>query len=131
MDEEGSTERAILLVEDEPGICEVGRRVLTGAGFKVDTAPNGDVAKEILGRKEYQLIIIDMRTPVMNGRQLYEIICEKFPSMVKKVIFTSGDMAGGSTQAFFEKTGRVFLSKPFTPDELKSAVEEAFRRLGK
>ncbi len=72
--------KRILVVEDEPAISQVCQRALTGEGFEVDIAVNGEVAQEMLGGKDYDLCLIDIRTPVMNGKQLYQCIQEKHRS---------------------------------------------------
>ena len=127
----GATLRRILVVEDEPVISRVCIQTLTGEGFDVDTAVNGSVAEGMLGQGDYDLVLIDIRTPVMNGKQLYQSIIEKHPELVSRVIFTTGDVLGGDTKSFLEESGRLFLPKPFTPDELKTMVREALRRLQK
>lgn len=123
--------KRILLVEDEPVICQVCLRVLTSKGFDVDIAANGDVAQEMLGKKDYDLCLIDFRTPVMNGEQLYQVIIGKHPKLAEGTIFTTGDVADGYTQRFLEMAGRPYLPKPFTPDELKTIVQETLRQIEK
>ncbi|GAI65142.1 unnamed protein product, partial [marine sediment metagenome] len=61
---------------------------------------------------------------VMNGQELYQWLKEKHPKQISKVIFTSGSVLGEDTQLFIEQTGRPFLPKPFTPDDLKAIVRE-------
>ena len=122
------TGRRILVVEDETVISQVCVQTLIGEGFKVDTAVNGSVAEGMLGQGDYDLVLIDIRTPVMNGKQLYQSIIEKHPELVSRVIFTTGDVLGGDTKSFLEESGRLFLPKPFTPDELKTVVREALRQ---
>jgi DNA-binding response OmpR family regulator len=121
----------ILVVEDEPAICRVCSQTLTGEGFEVDIAANGSIAEGMLGEKEYALILIDIRTPVMNGKQLYKSIMERHPEVVSGVIFTTGDVLGVDTKSFLGQSDRLFLPKPFTPDELKSVVREALGRIGR
>ena len=121
----------VLVVEDEPVICEVCIRVLTSEGFEVDTAVNGSVAQGMLGEKDYDLILIDMRTPVMNGKALYQWIDEKYPELVSRVLFTTGDTEEVHTQRFLKLTQRPYLPKPFTPDELRTIVRETLRQLEK
>ena len=123
--------KRILVVEDEPSICQVCQRVLIGEGFEVDIAVNGKVAQEMLGKKDYDLCLIDIRTPVMNGKELYQWIKEKYPELVSRVIFTTGDVMGGDTQGFLEQSGQPFLPKPFTPDELKTIIRETLRQIEK
>ncbi len=121
----------VLVVEDEPVISRVCSQTLRGEGFTVDIVANGSLAEGMLEEKEYDLILIDIRTPVMNGKQLYQSILERHPEVVSGVIFTTGDMLSRNTKSFLEQSGRLFLPKPFTPDELKSIAREALRRIGK
>ncbi len=118
----------ILVVEDEPAISEICRRVLS-EDFEVDIAVNGKVAQDMIGKKQYDLCLIDIRTPVMNGRELYQWLKERHPQLLKGVIFTTGDVMGGNTQDFLDAAARPFLPKPFTPDELRLVVDKTFDML--
>ncbi len=123
--------KRMLVVEDEPAISQVCLRTLTSEGFEVDIAVNGKVAQDMLGEKDYDLCLIDIRTPVMNGKQLYQCIQEKHPKLIDRVIFTSGDVMSKDIQGFLDQTARPFLPKPFTPDELRTIVRETLRRMEK
>ena len=124
--------KRILVVEDEPAISDVCQRVLTSEGFEVDIVINGEVALDMIEEKQYDLCLIDIRTPVMNGKELYLWLEEKHPKLASRVIFTTGDvMGGGDTQIFLEQAARPFLPKPFTPDELRAIVRETLRKLEK
>jgi CheY-like chemotaxis protein len=120
-----SSGKSILVVEDEPVIAMVCSRTLSTEGFHVEIAVNGLVALEILSQKEYDLCIADIRTPSMNGMELYEHLEKENPVMASRVIFSTGDVLSGNTKAFLEKTGRPYLPKPFTPDELRAIVRTA------
>jgi len=121
--------KRILVVEDELAISDICRRVLTSEGFEVDIAVNGKVAQDmIIGEKQYDLCLIDIRTPTMNGKDLYQWLKEKHPQLASGVIFTTGDVMGGDTQNFLEQASRPFLPKPFTPGELKAIMRETFGR---
>ncbi len=124
---DSSSVKTILVVEDEPAISQVCLRVLTGEGFKVDIAVNGKVAQGMLEVKQYDLCLIDIRTPEMNGNELYQWMEEKHPQLASRVIFTTGDVMQGDTQSFLEISGRPFLPKPFTPDELKAIVRQTLK----
>jgi len=120
----GGRVKRVLVVEDEPAICELCQRVLTGEGFEVDIAVNGKVAQDMSEEKQYDLFLFDIKLPVMNGKELYQWLKEEHPKQISKVIFTSGSVLGEDTQLFIEQTGRPFLPKPFTPDDLKAIVRE-------
>ena len=123
--------KRVLVVEDEPAICDVCRRVLTGEGFEVDIAVNGKVAQDMIEEKQYDLCLIDIRTPRMSGEELYQWLQEKHPRLASRVIFTTGDVMSGDTKDFLEQTARPFLPKPFTPDELKAITRETLEEVGK
>lgn len=129
MKNSGVIVKKILVVEDEPGISQVCLRVLESEGFDVDIAVNGNVAQDMLEANEYDLCLIDIRTPVMNGEQLYRIIKTKHPGLVNAVVFTTGDVMDKYTQDFLSESGRLFLPKPFYPDELRSTISKAVRWL--
>ncbi len=116
--------KSILVVEDEPAICEICLKVLRGEGYEVDLVVNGKLAEAKLRQREYDLIIIDIRTPVMNGKELYQFIVDDVPVMADRIIFTTGDVMGGSLQPFIERAKRPFLPKPFTPGDLRKIVKE-------
>jgi DNA-binding response OmpR family regulator len=119
----------ILVVEDEPAISQVCQKVLTSEGLEVDTGINGEVAQDMLGGKDYDLCLIDIKTPVMNSRHLYQCIREKHSKLANGVMFTTGDVICGNTQSYLGQAGRPFLSKPFTPDKLKAIVRETLRQI--
>ncbi|MDP2730210.1 MAG: response regulator [Dehalococcoidales bacterium] len=122
MNTSGAGLKRILVVEDEPAISNVCWRVFTTEGFEVDIADNGRVAQDMIEKKQYDLCLVDIRTPEMNGKEFYQWLKEKHPQMEQKVIFTTGDVMGGDTQVFLEQNGRPFLPKPFTPDELRAIL---------
>jgi DNA-binding response OmpR family regulator len=115
----------ILVVEDEPTIAKVCIRTLNAEGFRVEIVDNGKTALNVLKEKEFDLCLIDVRTPQMNGTELYQQLKEKHSEMANKVIFTTGDVLNANIKAFLEKTNRPYLTKPFTPDELRAIVRTA------
>src|SRR3990172_12812193 len=122
MDKDSTHGKRVLVVEDEPGIAEVCARVLSAEGFQVEVAVNGEAALAVLRRNEYDLCLIDIRTPRMSGIELYQYWEIECPETVNKVIFTTGDVLSSNIKEFLEKTKRPFLAKPFTPDELRNIV---------
>jgi DNA-binding response OmpR family regulator len=123
-----SVKGKILSVEDESSIRQVCQRVLTDQGYQVDFAQNGVVAESMLMEADYDLLLVDIKTPVMDGKQLYRYIEKKYPELASRVIFTTGDVIGDDTLSFLEQAGRPFLLKPFSPDELKAVVRGTLGR---
>jgi DNA-binding response OmpR family regulator len=122
------TKGKILAIEDEPGIREVCHRALTSQGYQVDFAGNGVTAESMLMKEDYDLLLVDIKTPVMDGKQLYHYIEDRHPELVNKVIFITGDVMNNDTQNFLKQTGRPVLLKPFSPDELNILVRTTLGR---
>ena len=120
--------KRILVVEDEPGIREVCQRTLTSKRYHVDFAINGATAEDMLMQKDYDLLLIDIKTPVMNGKELYKNIEGRYLKLLDRIIFITGDVISNDTQGFLKQAGRPFLLKPFTPDELQAIVRENLSR---
>ena len=127
MGESNANGKSILVVEDEQVISRVCMRILSAEGFEVDIAINGQTAKDMVNKKGYDLCLIDIRTPVMNGMELYHYLKEEHPDLASSVLFTSGDVLSSSIAAFLREVNRPYLRKPFTPDELRTAVREALK----
>jgi DNA-binding response OmpR family regulator len=125
MGQANTSGKNILVVEDEPTIAKVCMRTLNAEGFRVEIVDNGKTALNVLKEKEFDLCLIDVRTPQMNGTELYQQLKERHPKIANKVIFTTGDVLNADIKAFLEKTNRPYLTKPFTPDELRAIVRTA------
>jgi len=97
----------------------------------VDIAANGKIAQDMIAKRQYTICLIDVRMPAMSGKEFYHWLREKQPKMVSRVIFATGDVFGGDTISFLEQTARPFLSKPFTPNELKTIIRETLEEIEK
>jgi len=82
----------------------------------------------MIDEKQYDFCLIDIRTPAMNGKELYQWIEEKHPKLANGVIFTTGDVMGEETKGFLKRAAKPFLPKPFTLDEIKALIREALKR---
>jgi len=122
--------KRILVIEDEPVICEICIKVLNKEGFRVEVVANNKLAEDRIKEEEYSLILVDIKTPIMNGKELYQSIIDNVPEMTDRVIFTTGDVMPGDTETFIRKSGRPFLPKPYTPEELGKIVNETLSQLG-
>ena len=57
----------ILIVDDDPAICEISARILAHSGFSVDIAPDGESAWDAVGVQRYDLILTDQNMPRLDG----------------------------------------------------------------
>lgn len=112
----------VLLVDDEPMIRDLGRAVLSRAGFRVLTADDGAEAVEVFSRQpeEIDLVILDVTMPRMSGRDAFRHMIACCPTA--RIMFSTGY----SADDLVEVDGSVgLLGKPYRPQELVSAVRDA------
>lgn len=118
----------ILVVDDEPIIAQLITDVLAGDGYDVDTASDGLVALECIGRRAYDLILSDLRMPELDGPGLYRELERRRPDLLARIAFVTGSAQTGNMEQFLEKTGVPILYKPFHVDQLTKLTTELLDR---
>lgn len=111
----------IMVADDEEVILEACQRILRQAGYEVSTAINGLAALGLLRDNDFDLVVLDIKMPLMDGMQLMEVISREKPGL-PVVVITGYDTAETSDEAL--KAGASdFLAKPFSPKELRRTIE--------
>jgi DNA-binding NtrC family response regulator len=113
----------ILVIDDEEIVRISCMRTLVPAGFKVDVARDGLEGLRMLKAKPYDLILIDLKMPNMDGMEVLENIKDIRPDL--KVIIITGYSAVETAVKAIKMGAFNYLEKPFTPDSLLEAVKEA------
>ena len=113
----------VLVVDDEEDILGLTRKMLTSAGFEVDTANSGTAALHTLRTNRYDLILSDWKMPGITGQELYQRLRELDPTMTSRFIFMTGDVLNERMQRFVEDSGATCLSKPFSLDEFRASLQ--------
>lgn len=114
----------ILVIDDEPLIRVFLFEALTPCGYAVNTLNSAQEALEELRRSKYDLLLVDIRMPIMTGMEFFRRLGEQDPDLQSRVIFITGDVASTSTQEFLDLANRPVLTKPFDLDHLRSVVSE-------
>jgi len=108
---------SVLVVDDDPGLRGLFLTLLGRDGFTVDCAPNGRVAYEYLKRATYEVILLDLMMPDVNGFELLERLERDSPSLLPRIIVMTG-----AAQRVVENLdlSRVWglIRKPFDIDDL-------------
>ena len=114
----------VILVVDDDDMCRMMlAEALARDGHFVDTAADGPAALAKIGTSPYDIIIVDVRMPEMDGPALYAEIGRRHPQLAPKVLFMTGDSTSGGTQEFLAGLPNPFLVKPFAIEELLLAVK--------
>lgn len=116
----------ILLVDDEPGILASSKALLESVRYEVDVAEGGKAAILKLQEKEFDLMLLDMNMPGVNGHQVMEFINEKQINIA--VVVLSGETDFDSVTRAFQLGAFDYIKKPFEFDELQHTLRNAIRK---
>lgn len=113
----------ILVVDDEKSVCESVSKILVRKGYKVDYSLDAEEALERIRDVPYNLIILDIMMPKINGIDLLRTIRGKFREC--NVIMITGYASINTAVESTQIGALAYVAKPFTSDELLSVVENA------
>lgn len=115
----------ILIVDDEALIRDVIREYAQSLGFQTDEADNGNMALEKLKHNTYDLLILDIMMPEMDGFSMLE----KLPKerQIPTIILSARDQEIDKLHGF-ELGIDDYLAKPFSPKELMARINAVMRR---
>jgi DNA-binding response OmpR family regulator len=113
------TKKRVLLVDDHPKLANVVRIALRLAGFEVTTASSGQEGLEFVRANHFDVMLLDIRMPDMNG---FEVLREIRRFSRTPVIASSATLEY-STRAL-ESGANAFLPKPFKIDQLTELINK-------
>ena len=116
----------VLVVDDDCEIAELLREILEIAGHEIDVADSGESALQRLADTRYDIVLTDIRMPGMDGTELHDAICKRYPSLAPRLAFVTGDILAPKVAEFLKRSRIPHLAKPFQPRE----VTELVARLG-
>jgi DNA-binding NtrC family response regulator len=111
----------VLVVDDEEALRTVLSTELKGEGYEVDTASDGDEAISIVQNKKFDLLLLDIKMPKVDGFEVLKFVKKSFPSI--KVIMLTG-FADLKNAIESKKLGAEdFVSKPYDLVDLLTTIE--------
>jgi DNA-binding response OmpR family regulator len=115
----------ILLVDDEPRIRDFVGRALGSAGFRVEFAATGQEGLELTGQGDYDLVILDLVMPDVDGRLVLERLMRTRPEQPVLVLSCLADVS--SKVDCLDLGAQDYLTKPFSLAELLARVRARLR----
>jgi DNA-binding NtrC family response regulator len=115
-----------LVVDDEASVCEAVKAILEIEGLDVTTTTSSPQGVELVRQNVYDLIVSDLKMPVMDGVQFYDKVREIESDSVFIIITAFGTIP--SAVDAIKKGVYDYIPKPFTPDEVRIPVRRALER---
>lgn len=118
--------KAVLIVDDEKNIRVTLVQCLEGAGYLADSAVDGEHGLEKLSKQDYDVVLLDMKMPGMDGIETLRRMKQMKPDQPVIMITAYGTI---ETAVEAMKLGAVdYLQKPFTPEEILGLVRKVLDR---
>lgn len=119
-------EYKVLVVDDEKNILLTVRHALEPQGYGVSTAATGEEALRLLEEQSFDLMLLDLKLPGIDGMSVLKRCGEKQPTLPVIIISAYGTV-GNAVEAM--KLGAIdFLEKPFSPEELRETIRQILSR---
>ena len=114
----------ILVIDDEPMVCKSCEKIFED-NYDVTITMSGREGLDRLLQEDFDLVIVDLKMPDMDGMELVKIIKQKRPNT--EVVIMTGYSTVETAVEGMKLGAAEFISKPFTPDEMLTAVEEVLK----
>jgi phosphate regulon transcriptional regulator PhoB len=118
----------ILVVDDEPDLVELVTYNLTREGFKISSAPDGEEALDKIKEGNFDLIILDLMLPGLQGNELCRIIRSNPKTDAIPIIMLTAKTDVTDKIQGLETGADDYMTKPFSPKELTARVNAVLRR---
>jgi response regulator RpfG family c-di-GMP phosphodiesterase len=117
----------VLIVDDEASIRTFSRYILQSDGLQCDEAPGGKRAMEMTRQKSYDLMLLDIHMPDLNGSEVCRLLRENPPSPHLKIIMVSGGTNTDDMSKLLLGGADDFITKPYSVVQLQARVRTALR----
>jgi two-component system response regulator HydG len=118
--------KSILVVDDDPMFARLLEDILKGDGHQVTLAGNGVEALALLTERAFDLIMIDVRMPELDGPNFYREVQRRNPEHAHRVMFMTGGAVGAETAELLSKVRTPVLRKPLEVKEIRATVQRFF-----
>lgn len=120
------SDAAVLIVDDEPGMCWALAHILQGSGIVSVTATSGGEVLGLAARQRFRLAFVDAKLPDIEGLELARRIREADPGI--RIVLVSGYFYGDDPEVLQASAAGIingFVSKPFLHDEVRTIARAA------
>lgn len=117
----------LLVIDDEESIVHLVSDYLVPQGWSVTAAREGRQALELVDREKFDVLLVDVRMPGMDGPAFYEALKRQHPDLARRVVFATGHSGFGDVRRVLAQPGSRLLQKPYDLRELTGVISEVMR----
>lgn len=116
----------ILLADDHPTNIKLGTLILQRMGYRADVANNGLEVLQMLAKRAYDLVLMDIEMPEMDGLEATARIRAQSPGTAPKIIAMTANAIQGDRERYLEAGMDGYVSKPISVPALEAEIEACF-----
>ncbi len=120
----------ILVAEDVATNQKIIHRILERLGYRADIAANGKEALQALERQPYDVVLMDVQMPEMDGLEATRAILQTWPENRPRIIALTANAMAGDREIFLQAGMDDYLSKPIRVPALVKALEASYAQAG-
>ena len=102
---------SVLVIDDEPDVAELLADILGTDGHRIEIADSGSAAIERIERRDFDVVLSDVRMPGMDGPALFRSLETRSPELLSRIAFITGDTLSPGIKAFLDESGRPHIEK--------------------
>lgn len=121
-----SDQKNILVVDDDTGVRTVFSSILRKEGYRVTAVKNGYEAIKVIDEESFDLALVDLRMPGLDGIQVLEKIKSRRPQ-TRVIIYSAYGSVEDAVEAM-RKGAADYLNKPFSPNELELSLKKTLEK---
>jgi len=121
-----SDQKNILVVDDDTGVRTVFSSILIKEGYRVTAVKNGYEAIKVIDEESFDLALVDLRMPGLDGIQVLEKIKSRRPQ-TRVIIYSAYGSVEDAVEAM-RKGAADYLIKPFSPNELELSLKKTLEK---
>lgn len=118
----------ILVIDDDPSICATLKKILTKRSYKVVTTTTGEKAIELAKKNKFDLILIDMKLPVLNGLETYLALKEIDQNIIAIMMTAYGQEMNQLVSNALSESAYACLPKPLNIENTLRMINEILQK---
>jgi DNA-binding NtrC family response regulator len=122
-----TSERTVLIVDDDAALRRVLERALVRDGYRVLSAGSAETAYTLLESQQPDALLLDIQLPTMSGLALYLAIVHRWPHLDGRIAIMTGDAEAEEVRSWLEQHRCTVLRKPFDLREISAWLDHGLR----